>query len=257
MVQLAANLTFLFKEVPFLERFAAAADAGFDAVEVLFPYDDPVPAMVEALTRAGLPLALINGPPPNYTGGARGFAAVPGARDRFRSDFRRVLRYARALKPRHIHIMAGAAEGTEARRVFEENLAWAAAEAPTQSLTIEPINHGDMPGYYLADFNLATEVIAAVGAPNLGLQFDSYHAQIITGDAVACWQAHAPLVRHVQLSSPPDRGEPGAGAVDWAALYRAIRDSDYDGVLSGEYHPAGDTAAGLGWLADARAALGA
>ena len=126
----AANLTFLFKETPFLERFQAAADAGFDAVEVLFPYDDAVGEVVRRLTRAGLPMALINTPPPNWTGGARGFAAIPGGDDRFRRDFKRALRYAAPLKPRHIHIMSGTAEGQVARDTYVSNLAWAAAEAP-------------------------------------------------------------------------------------------------------------------------------
>ena len=168
MPKFAANLTFLFKELPFLERFEAAADAGFDAVEVLFPYDDAATEVVRRLNRSGLPMVLINTPPPNYTGGERGFAAVPGSEERFRRDFKRTMRYAERLKPQHVHIMAGAASGPQARETFVENLRWATSEAPSQSLTIEPINQIDMPGYYLSDFQLAATTIAAVGAPNLG-----------------------------------------------------------------------------------------
>lgn len=180
MTRFCANLTMLFTELPFMERFDAARTAGFDAVEVLFPYDVAVPDMVDMLVRNDLPLALINCPPPNYTGDARGFAAV--AESRFRQDFKREARYAKTLGAQHLHIMAGVAEGPDAKATFIENLRWAATEAPDQSLTIEPINQDDMPGYFLSDFDLAAEVIAAVDAPNLRLQFDAYHAQKITGD---------------------------------------------------------------------------
>ena len=168
-----------------MERFAAARAAGFDAVEVLFPYDVAVPDILKALARNDLPLALINCPPPNYTGGARGFAAVAGSR--FRQDFKRSVRYAAALGAQHLHIMAGVAKGPDAKATFIENLRWAAADAPDQSLTIEPINQDDMPGYFLSDFDLAAEVIAAIDAPNLRLQFDVYHAQKINGDVLGTW----------------------------------------------------------------------
>ncbi len=166
----------MFPELPLLDRFAAARAAGFDAVEILFPYDCPANDIRDGLAAHRLDLALINCPPPNYLGGPRGFAAVPGDETRFRHDFARALRYARALGARHLHVMAGAAEGVAALRVFVANLRWAAAQAPRQSLTIEPINTHDMPGYFLNDFRRAVEVIEAVGAPNLGLQFDAYHA---------------------------------------------------------------------------------
>ncbi len=251
MPKFAANLTFLFKEYPFLERFQAAADAGFDAVEVLFPYDDAVTEVVRRLGRSGLPLALINTPPPNWTGGERGFAALPGGEDRFRRDFKRCLRYAQRLKPRHIHIMAGKAEGRVAHETFIANLAWAAEQAPGQSLTIEPLNQVDMPGYFLSDYELAAVVLAEVGAPNLGLQFDSYHAQLITGDAIAAWQSMAHLVRHIQVGGVPGRHEPGAGDVDHPRFFEMLDAAGYDGFVSGEYNPAGRTEDGLGWIGGA------
>jgi len=254
VTRIAANLSLLFVELPLMDRFGAAAEAGFDAVEILFPYDDPVPDLRRAMTRAGLPLALINCPPPNYTGGVRGFAAVPELRDRFRHDFRRVLRYAQELRPRHIHIMAGAAEGDAARDTFIENLRWAVAEAPEQALTIEPLNRTDNPGYFLSDYDLAAEVIEAVGADTLGLQYDSYHATLLTGDALAAGGRTPRRVSHVQISSPPGRSEPGTG-LDWPALYAAIREAGYDGYVSAEYHPETTTADGLQWLDAARAAL--
>jgi hydroxypyruvate isomerase len=252
MPKYAANLTFLFKELPFLERFQA--DAGFDGVEVLFPYDDPAPQIVARMQAAGMPLALMNGPPPNYTGGPRGYGAVPGGEDRFIRDFRRILRYAGRLKPDHIHLMAGTASGPEARRTFVANLRRAAEEAPRQSLTIEPLNPKAMPDYFLNDYALAAEIIEEVGAPNVGLQYDSYHAQEITGDALGTWERHDPLCRHVQVGSAPDRGPPGPGPVDFPALFEAIRASGYAGWISGEYNPGGRTEDSLRWLPQARGA---
>ncbi len=248
MPKFAANLTFLFKEYPFLERFQAAADAGFDAVEVLFPYDDPVPEILRRLIRAGLPLTLINTPPPNWTGGDRGFAAIPGGEDRFRRDFKRALRYAERLKPTHIHIMAGNAEGPAARDTYLSNLTWAAAEAPKQSLTIEPINPTDMPGYFLNDFETAAVVLAEVNAPNLGLQFDAYHAQIITGDAQRAWATYRHLVRHIQVGGVPGRNEPDPGEIDYPAFFAQLDADGYPGVVSGEHNPKGRTEDGLNWI---------
>lgn len=242
MPRFCANLSTLFTERPFADRFAAARAAGFEAVEILFPYDVPAPVILERLDATGLPLALINCPPPNYAGGARGFAAVPGGEERFRHDFRRAARYAAALGARHVHVMAGVAEGAPARAAFVANLAWAAAAAPRQSLTIEPINRGDMPGYFLADYGLALDVIAEVGAQNLGLQFDSYHAGIISGDAHAAWDRVRAQVVHVQVAGR-GRHEP-----DDPALLDRLDADGYAGWVSGEYHPRGTMEAGLGWM---------
>jgi hydroxypyruvate isomerase len=253
MPRFAANLTWLFTELPLMERFSAARDAGFDGVEVQFPYDAPAQDMRDQLVFNRLDFVSMNAPPPNYTGGVRGFAALPGGQDRFRRDFDRVLRYAGVLKPRHIHIMAGEAEGPEARAAFVENLAWAAARAPKQSLTIEPINCIDMPGYFLSDFDLAAEVLEEVCAPNLGMQFDAYHAQMLTGDAPGTFARHAPRVRHVQIGGHPGRGEPTGGDIDWPRFFGALATAGYDGWIAAEYRPATTTQAGLGWLADLQA----
>ncbi len=242
MPRLAANLSLLFTELPFLERFAAARKAGFGGVEVLFPYDVPVPAMKDRLDRTGLPLVLINAPPPNYAGGPRGFAAVPGGEERFRSDFRRAARYAATLGARHLHVMSGAAEGPAARDTFRRNLAWAAEAAPGLSLTVEPINPHDMPGYFLQDFDQARAVIEEVGAPNLRLQFDSYHAHRLTGDVLGTWARMRDLVAHVQIGGYAGRHEP-----DDPAFLRQLDADGYDGWVSGEYHPRGVTEEGLGW----------
>lgn len=248
MPRFAANLTLLFTELPMLERFAAAADAGFEGVEILFPYDIPARDLSRAAIGAGLDFVLMNTPPPNWAGGPRGFAAEPGLEDRFRSDFDRALRFAEALRARHIHIMAGYAQGAEAHDTFARNLAWAAERAPHVSLTIEPLNPTDQPGYFLADFDLAAQLIAETGAANLGLQFDTYHAHLITGDAMAAWRKHAGIIRHIQIGGVPGRHEPTGGMIDYPGFFATLDRSGYKGWVSAEYNPAGLTAEGLGWL---------
>ncbi|TMV91364.1 TIM barrel protein [Thioclava sp. BHET1] len=247
MPHFAANLTFLFTELPFMERFAAASAAGFDTVEVLFPYEFSAQEMCHQLIRHGLSLALMNIPPPNWTGGNRGFAAVPGLEERFQRDFDRAMRFADLLGPRHIHIMAGKAEGAAARQTFIENLKWACARKPKQSFTIEPLNKIDMPGYFLNDFDLAGEIIAAVGAPNLGLQFDAYHAHLLSGDLPALWAKHGQLARHVQFADAPGRGAPGSGEIDLPGFFAALDAQGYAGYVSAEYSPNGATPDTLGW----------
>lgn len=248
MPKFCANLSWLFTELPFMERFKAAKEAGFDAVEVLFPYDCPAQEMRDQLVWNDLAFVLMNCPPPNATGGAQGFAAIPGLEDRFRRDFERTLRYARVLKPRHIHIMAGAAEGPEAKATFTENLRWAATRAPKQSLTIEPINRTDMPGYFLADYDIAARVLDAVGAANLSLQFDAYHAHRITGDVMGAWAAHGARAAHIQVAGFPGRNEPLGGKIDYPSFFARLDSDGYKGWVSGEYAPAGATEAGLGWM---------
>jgi len=250
MPKFCANLTLLFTEYPLLDRPRAAARAGFDAVEVLFPYDENAADLGTALARAGVPLGLINCPPPNYAepDGPRGFAAVPEEQERFKRAFRRTLRYAGALGAEHIHIMAGAASGDAARAVFVENLTWAANEAPKQSLTIEPINTHDMPGYFLDDFDLARSVLEEVGAPNLRLQFDAYHAARMGLDVLATWDRMKDIVAHVQVGGVPDRHEPSGGDFDYAAFFKRLDLDGYSGWVSGEYHPKGRTEDDLSWI---------
>jgi len=248
MPRFAANLTWLFQELPFMDRFAAARDAGFVGVEVLFPYDHPTQDIRDRIVLNGLTFVLMNCPPPNATGGPQGFAAVPGLQERFRKDFDRTLRFAQVLKPLHIHIMAGLAGGAEAEAAFIENLGWAAARAPHQSLTIEPINRVDMPGYFLSDYPTAARILDAVGAPNLSLQFDAYHAHRITGDVAGAWAAHGHRARHVQVAGFPGRHEPAAGDIDYPAFFARLDGERYAGWVSGEYAPRGATAASLGWI---------
>ncbi len=246
MPRFCANLTTLFTERPLLERVEAARAAGFAAVEILFPYDDPAPRLLERLDAAGLPLALINGPPPNYAGGPRGFAAVPGLEDRFRNDFRRSARLAATLGAQHLHVMAGEAQGEDARRTFVENLRWAAAAAPRQRLTIEPLSPGASPGCFLNGFDLACAVLDEVGAPSLGLQFDTHHAAALEGDVHAAWARVAPRVTHVQVAGQGRDG--GRHEPDDPDFLRRLDRDGYRGWVSGEYNPKGRTEDGLGWM---------
>lgn len=249
MPRLAANISLLFTELPFMERFAAAARAGFDGVEILFPYDHAATAIRAALEAHGLALALINAPPP---GEAAAFPALPGGEAGFRATMEQVLQRAAILRPGAIHVMAGYTDDPRAEETFIANLQWLADRAPEQAFTIEPLNLVDQPGYALADYDLAARVLARVARPNLGLQYDSYHAQRIHGDALATWHRHAPLVRHVQLGAPPDRSEPrpDGGPVDFPALLKEIAASGYDGWISAEYTPStGKTEDSLGWMA--------
>ena len=248
MPKFAANISMLFTELPFLDRIPAAQKAGFDAVEILFPYDIAARDILAALQKADMPLLLINTPPPNWTGGDRGFAAIPGGQERFRHDFKRALRYADVLGAGMIHIMSGIASGDEARATMVENLRWATEFAPKQKLTIEPINTTDMPGYFLNDFDLAAGILDDIAAPNLALQFDAYHAHMITGDLPATWANYGHRAGHIQIAGAPGRHEPQTGEIDYPTFFAQLDAEGYTGHVSGEYHPADNTTKGLDWI---------
>lgn len=248
MPKFAANISMLFNELPFLERFGAARKAGFKAVEILFPYDSAAREILKQLQQNELELILINTPPPNWAGGERGFAAIPGGQERFRHDFKRACRYADVLGANMVHVMAGLAEGEEARATMIENLRWATQYAPDRNLTIEPINPMDMPGYFLNDFDLAASILGEVSAPNLALQFDAYHAHMITGDVLATWATHGGRAAHIQIAGAPGRHEPLAGEIDYPTFFEKVDQSGYKGHISGEYNPTMPTGKGLGWI---------
>lgn len=248
MPKFCANLTWLFKELPMIDRVRAAAEAGFTGVEILFPYDINAQELRDACVIHKVDMVLINAPPPNYTGGAQGWAAVPELQARFQRDFKRVLRYASVLKPQMLHIMAGIAEGPEAEACFIDNLKWACAEAPKQRITIEVINTKTMPGYFLRDFDQAARIIEAVGAPNLSLQLDTFHAHQITGDVTAVWEAHGAHVSHIQVGNADDRHEPSGAPFDHPSFFQTLDANGYKGWVSGEYEPRTATDAGLGWI---------
>ncbi|WP_342078390.1 TIM barrel protein [Yoonia sp. SS1-5] len=244
MPKFCANLTYLFQEIPFMERFTAAKEAGFDAVEVLEPYDVNAQDVVNEMARYELQMALISSPPPNYTGGERGWAAVPDLQQRFQRDFKRALRYAKTLGASHVQVAPGVATGDAAHAVFVENLRWAAAEAPKQILTIKPVAGDD----FLSGFDLAREVLAAVGADNVRLQFSVYEAARLQGDPITVWKDVADLVAHVQVAQLPDETEPDKGEIDYPAFFAMLDADGYDGWVSGAYHPKITTQAGLAWV---------
>jgi len=246
MPRFAANLTMLFTEVAALDRPGLAAQAGFDGVEMLFPYDHPAKDWITAL--AGIPVALINAPPGNWMTGDRGHAAVPGDETAFRDSFLRGADMAARLGAARLHVMAGVARGPLAEQTFAENLAWAAAQAPDQRLCIEPMNTDDMPGYFLNDFDQAGRMLDDLGLPQIGLQFDLWHAARIHGDAAAVWARHRDRISHIQIAGFPTRAEPGGGGFDLTGLCAELDGGGYDGWIAAEYRPARATVHGLAWL---------
>lgn len=258
MPRFAANLSMMFNELPFLDRFAAARAAGFEAVEFLFPYEHPAAELAKRLQDHGLTQVLFNAPPGDWAAGERGTACLPGRQQEFRDGIRRALDYAGALGCARLHVMAGivppgVAQGTLAS-LYAINLAWAAELAIAQGVkcVIEPINQRDMPGYALTGTANAVQVIEAVGPDRLGLQFDLYHTQITEGDLVPRMQALLPCIAHMQVADTPGRHEPGTGEVNWPFVFDAIDAAGYRGWIGCEYRPKGETLAGLGWLAPYR-----
>jgi len=251
MAKFAANLTMMFNELDFLERFGAAAKAGFSAVEILFPYAYEPDQIAEQLERHELELALFNLPPGNWEAGDRGMAALPERRADFEKSVTNALRYASVLRPHRLHVMSGLAERTDplAAATYRENITHACQHAAEHGVTvvIEPINGRDMPGYFLNDFSWAAQTITELGLPNLQLQYDIYHRQIIHGDIIRSIDALIGMIGHVQISAVPDRHEPGSGELDDARILRHLDASGYEGFVGLEYRPAGETIAGLAW----------
>ena len=253
MPRLAANLSMMFNEVPFLDRFAAAAAQGFKGVDFLFPYDFPAAEIRKRLDDNGLAQVLFNMPPGDWAGGERGLASLPGRQGEFRDGVKRALDYAAALDCPLLHCMAGIpAAGVPfgtAAALYAQNVAWAAehAAAAGRRLCLEPINHRDMPGFHLNTMAQAAAVIAAIGAEKVGLQFDIYHCQITEGDITRRMEHHMPIIAHMQLADVPARNEPGTGEIGWPYVFRRIDELGYQGWIGCEYRPAGDTVAGLAW----------
>ena len=253
MPRLCANLSMMFNEVPFLDRFAAAARAGFTGVEFLFPYEHPAAEIRSRLEAHGLTQVLFNAPPGDWAGGERGTACLPGRVAEFRAGIQRALEYAGVLGNTLIHVMAGivpegVAPGT-ASALYAANLAWA-AELASQAgvrLIIEPINHRDMPRFFLNTMAQGAAVVEAIGRDRLGLQFDLYHCQVTEGDITKRMEALLPIIAHMQIADVPDRHEPGTGEIGWDYVFRRIDALGYTGWVGCEYRPAGDTVAGLSW----------
>jgi len=250
MTRLAANLQLLFADRPFIERFAAAAAAGFEAVEVQFPYEVPAEALRAELDRLGLVMLGLN----TATGqpGEFGLAAVPGREAEFAGLFDQALHYAKVMGATAIHCMAGvapAAQRAEAQDTFVRNLTMAADKAAEAGLTIliEPLNLRDRPGYFLSNTDHAAEIIAAVKRPNVKMMFDCYHIQIMQGDLIKRLEKHLPDIGHVQVAAVPSRAEPDEGELNFPAILAALDAMGYAGWVGAEYNPRGRTEDGLGW----------
>jgi hydroxypyruvate isomerase len=254
MPKFAANLTMMFNEVAFPERFAAAAKAGFKAVEFLFPYDHAPQDVAQWLKENKLENALFNLPPGNWAAGERGMAALPGREEEFRASVARALDYALTLGTQRVHVMAGlVSEGADRKRcreVYIENLRYAAREAAKHDrmVLIEPINTRDIPGYFLNTQAEGHAIREAVGAPNLKVQMDFYHAQIVEGDLAMTFKKYFDGIGHIQIAGVPSRHEPDDGEVNYRYLFRLLDEMGYDGWVGCEYRPRGRTEDGLGWL---------
>lgn len=250
MPRFAANLSFLFTEVPFLESFALASAQGFKAVEFLAPYDWPAADLKALLDKHGLELVLFNAALGHWAPGERGIAAVAGREAEFDTAIAQALSYAHVLGNKLIHVMAGLDTQGADRTTYISNLRRAADLAAQTGVTlvIEPINTRDMPGYFLNRTGQALDVIAEVGKPNLGMQFDLYHRHLMEGDVEGGLREVKDVVRHMQIASPPDRGEPGRGDLDFKRLLALIDASGYAGHIGLEYKPRAGTIPGLKWM---------
>jgi 2-dehydrotetronate isomerase len=253
MPRFAANLSMMFQDIGFLDRFDAAARAGFGGVEFLFPYDHPPAAIAERLERNHLSLTLFNTVPGDWAGGERGLAALPGREQEFRDGVDQAVRYAQATKCPLLHTMAGlwpdGQDTAAGERVYVDNLRWAADRVAAAGLTavIEPINTRDIPGYFLNTTREAMRIIERVGRANLKLQLDLYHVQIMEGDLATRVRALAGHYPHVQIAGNPGRHEPDVGEINYPYLFDLLDEIAYPGWIGCEYRPKGDTAAGLGW----------
>lgn len=253
MPKFCANLTMLFNEVPFMERFAAAARAGFRGVEFLFPYEYDKHALAEVLKAHKLVQVLHNMPAGNWAAGERGIACHPQRVAEFRDGVDRAIDYATALGCKQVNCLAGLRsphlDPMEARETFIRNLQFAAPKFKDAGirLLIEPINTRDIPGFFLNYSKQAIDIIKAVGSDNLFLQYDIYHMQIMEGDLARNIEANLPLIPHMQLADNPGRHEPGTGEINFLFLFRLLDRLGYAGWIGCEYKPATTTEAGLGW----------
>ncbi len=253
MPRLAANLTMMYGEHAFLDRFAAAAMDGFRGVEYLFPYEHAAIELRSRLDAAGLEQALFNAPPGDWAKGERGLASLPGREDEYRRSIDKALEYARVLGNKRLHVMAGLIgpgdDRARHRDVFVRNLAHAAAQAASAGImiVIEPINTRDIPGFFLNRQGEAHAIRAEVGAPNLRVQMDLYHCQVVEGDLAMKMRKYIAGVGHVQIAGVPERHEPDLGELNYPYLLSLLDELAYDGWVGCEYRPKAGTSAGLGW----------
>ena len=250
MPRLAANLSMMFNEHEFLDRFAAARKCGFEAVEFLFPYAFPQKEIAARLAGAGLQQVLFNVAQGDWDKGDRGIGAIRGREAEFREAIELALDYADILDCPRLHVMAGLVERGAGLEVFAANLAWAApiAKQAGVQLMLEPLNPIDFPGYLNGSVETALKVIAATGSDNVFLQYDAYHLQMTQGRLLQTFRDHQSIIRHVQIAGVPGRNEPDSSQeINFPALFALLDELGYSGWVSGEYRPRGKTTDGLGW----------
>lgn len=251
----AANLSMMYQEVSFLERFAFAAADGFAGVEYLFPYEYDAHTLRELLEKYGLRQALFNAPPGDWAAGERGVASLPGREDEFIQAMEKALHYAAVLNCKTVHVMAGNAiplvSRERQRAIYAANIARAADMAAKEGVTIvlEPINRRNMPQYFLERQDEAQAIVAELNRPNIAVQFDVYHCQITEGDVTTRLRRDSKNIGHIQIAGVPDRHEPDTGEINYEWVFRLLDDMKYSGWVGCEYIPAGNTSAGLGWFA--------
>jgi 2-dehydrotetronate isomerase len=253
MPNFAANLTMMFTEWPLHDRFGAAADAGFTAVEILFPYELTPDAIASCLARHHLTLALFNLPPGDWAAGERGLAALPDRFDELKTGMDKAFEYIRATGVKRVHLMAGLADRTDAAALssYYRSVRYSAERLANADLDLllEPINSRNMPGYFLNDFHFAEALISELSLPNLKLQFDIYHRQIIHGDVTMALRRVLPMVGHIQIASIPSRHEPDDEEVNYPFIFSELDRLAYSGFVGCEYNPRGSTIEGLKWFA--------
>ena len=254
MPRFAANLSFMFMDLPFLDRFDAAAKAGFKGVEFMFPYDFAAADIQQRLADNGLELVLFNGPPGNTQANERGLASLPGREAEFKASIALALEYAAVLGNKRLHVMAGlmpaGADRARHREVYVKNIAYAAGQAKALGLTvvIEPINTRDIPGFFINRQDEAHAVCRETGADNAKVQMDFYHCQIVEGDLTRTYETFQAGIGHTQIAGVPDRHEPDLGEVNYPAIFELLDRTGYAGWVGCEYRPKAGTSEGLGWL---------
>ncbi len=254
MPDFSANLSLLFSEFPLPERFRHAADAGFDTIEIQFPYEMSIGAIERQLNKHQLQLNLINFPAGDWAAGERGIACHPDRRQEFCRGVDLAIEYATALGCPQINCLAGippaGVSETEAMNQLSENLVYAAEKLTDVGLllNIEPINTVDIPGFLLSRSTQAAELIRALGLTNLRLQYDVYHMQIMGDDLAVTLRRLQPIIGHIQIADWPGRHEPGSGKINFSAVFRQLELMGYTGRVALEYNPLGSTESGLGWM---------
>jgi hydroxypyruvate isomerase len=250
VLKFSANLSFLYQDKPFLDRFAAAAKDGFPAVEYMAPYAEPKERVAETLAANGLEQALFNVPSGDWAGGERGIAALPDRIEEFETGVAMAIDYAKALNCPKVNVIAGLEKMGANEDTLVRNLKYAAPRMADSGikLLIEPINTRDIPGFFLTTTKQAARILEQVGSNNLYIQYDIYHLQIMQGDLVPTYERLRDRIAHVQVADNPGRNEPGTGEINYRFVFSALDRLGYDGYVGCEYKPKAGTSEGLGWM---------